>query len=62
MFNRTPKPTQISEEELKDDVNAIGEEVTYSMKPVESLKLLEDHAIRFLNRLTSHNHMMTLNE
>lgn len=37
-------------------------EVSYVMKPPETLKLLEDHVARFLNRLTSFNHMMTLNE
>jgi len=32
------------------------------MKSVETLKLLGDHVSRFLNRLTSFNHLMTLNE
>ncbi len=36
--------------------------VSYTLKPVETMKLLEDHVVRFLNRLTSYNHMMTLNE
>jgi hypothetical protein len=62
MFNKTSKPAQISLEELKEDANLVGEEVTYQIRPVEGLKVLEDHAIRFLNRLTSYNHMMTLNE
>ena len=32
------------------------------MNSPETLKLVEDHVCRFLNRLTSFNHLMTLNE
>jgi hypothetical protein len=32
------------------------------MKTPEALVLLRDHVVRFTNRLTSFNHLMTLNE
>lgn len=63
MLQRTTKAVPALEdgEERKEDPEELLE-VTYQMNSPETLKLLEDHVCRFLNRLTSFNHMMTLNE
>jgi hypothetical protein len=58
----TASAPKASDEEEKEGAKEMIQVVSYTLKPVETMKLLEDHVVRFLNRLTSYNHMMTLNE
>ncbi len=46
----------------KQRIEEVEYEVNFTFKPKDGLKLLEDHVSRFLNRLTSYNYMMTINE